>query len=536
MEGDDIRVLIVEDELLVRVGIKSSVDWAGLHLTLVGEASTGQEAIGMLKLYRPEIVLLDIRLPDMSGLEILRLIRDELPNTKVIVISGLEDFDTTSEAFRLGAYDYFHKPRIQSGDLTKLLMRIRDSGEISTTNPTPGSDSVSAATLLKNILRYPEQEGWVYSLNRQLPMRAYRVMALSVVGIYEKKKSHRGFNAEITLNSAESLISELVSRQSECVFFSANANEFLFFLYTSRMDVDLSEKAEELHNRVSNMLRRFIEVSASSGLSELHRHLGELGAAVQEARSAHEMYFSREMAFSQHINHRPNDKESMEISRLIALLIETARNNRVERHLEYLQELSKAIREHGTPNRKTLLYNLQTFIYIARPDHGYDVHIAALEACETLEQMIREYRSLLQQGEAGNTVRRACGVVEQIMDYLRSHYYENITLNRLSEVFHLSRNYISRIFKEETGENLFDWLTAVRVANSKQLLTGTAMRIYEISEAVGFGSTVGYNYAFNRIVGISPSQYRKEHLLQQTNQSQHVPEDDSASHGPCSMG
>ena len=510
-ESGDIRVLVVEDELLVRVGIKSSVDWAGQHMTLVGEAATGQEAMGMLRLYRPNIVLLDIRLPDMSGLEILRNIRRELPDTKVIVISGLDDFETTSEAFRLGACDYFHKPRIQSGDLTKLLSRISDSREGkkggANDDPIPGS----AQTLLKNAMLHHIQDEWIHRLNQQIPMAAFRVIAMSVVGIYEKKKRQPGFNAGITLNSSNSLITEMVSKQNGLVFFNSEGNEYLFLLYTSRMDDDLSEKARAFHNRVGHMLKRFIDVTVSSGLSATHRYYGELDEAVQEARKAQETYFTSETAFSVYTGYRADNGESMEISRLITFLIESARNGKVERHLDYLRELASMTREHGAPNRKALLYNLQTFIYITNPDHVDQTSITALEACETLEQMLDEYQRIFQQGRASEPTGKACGIVEQIMEYLRNHYYEDISLGRLSEIFHLSKNYISRVFKEETGDNLFNWLNTLRVENSKQLLTCTAMRIYEIAEAVGFRSTVGYNYAFNRIVGMSPSQYRKEH-------------------------
>ena len=96
-----LKVLVVEDELLVRVGIKSSIDWEENNLMLVGEAANGQEAVPLLRTCRPDIVLLDIRLPDISGLDLLRMIRMELPQAKTIIISGLDDFETTREAFRL---------------------------------------------------------------------------------------------------------------------------------------------------------------------------------------------------------------------------------------------------------------------------------------------------------------------------------------------------------------------------------------------------------------------------------------------------
>lgn len=121
----DTTVVIAEDELLVRIGIKSSVDWEKNGFKLLGEAADGNEAIQMVRKFLPHILLLDIKMPGMSGLDILKIIQLEKIPTKVIIISGLDDFMSVKSAMQSGAYDYIHKPRMGYEDLLKIILQIQ---------------------------------------------------------------------------------------------------------------------------------------------------------------------------------------------------------------------------------------------------------------------------------------------------------------------------------------------------------------------------------------------------------------------------
>ena len=125
----DTTVVIAEDELLVRIGIKSSVDWEKNGFKLLGEAADGNEAIQMVRKFLPHILLLDIKMPGMSGLDILKIIQLEKIPTKVIIISGLDDFMSVKSAMQSGAYDYIHKPRMGYEDLLKIMLQIHRTAE-----------------------------------------------------------------------------------------------------------------------------------------------------------------------------------------------------------------------------------------------------------------------------------------------------------------------------------------------------------------------------------------------------------------------
>ncbi len=510
----NLKVLVMEDELLVRVGIKSSIDWEGNRLTLVGEAMDGAEAIKLFRMHWPDIVLLDIRLPDMSGLDVLRIIRAEKPDTKVIVISGLDDFSTTREAFQLGAYEYFHKPRIQAGDLLKRLVDIRDLIELERCPEEKTEKPLTARALLRDVLSFSFSDEITAQLNAQIPARAYLVMMVSLSGIYAKKQKLQSFNAEIAFNAATSLISELASRRSSVEFFSTLPGEYFFLFRTDDLDENLKDTAWNFFESLSGMLNRYIDMSPHAGISEERHQFEELPYAILEAREANDRYFISNEAFSRYAQRHADPLDTLEISRLLGQLIDTARRAQVAEHLNHLNRLAVFMRKKGFLSRKALMNNAQTFIYLAGPDHrDAQGDILRLDSCETMEQFLACYKQIFMQISAKDASGFKSGIVDQIKEYLCAHYFETISLQRLSGEFHLSKSYISRVFKAESGDNLFGWLNAVRIEKSKHLLAGTPLKIYEIAEATGFKSTVSFNYAFNRVTGISPTQYKEDNGL-----------------------
>lgn len=115
------KVLIVEDEILARLGLRQLVDWKKLDLELLPDATDGEEALEMIRNSRPDIILLDLNIPRVSGLEILEFLKKEEMQTRVIVVSCQEEFDVVKKAMKLGAYDYLRKLNLSSDELESIL-------------------------------------------------------------------------------------------------------------------------------------------------------------------------------------------------------------------------------------------------------------------------------------------------------------------------------------------------------------------------------------------------------------------------------
>lgn len=125
MNKDMIKVLIVDDEMIIRKGIRTSIDWERLGIVIVGEAKNGQEALDLSGRLEPDIVMTDIRMPVMDGLALAAALRERQPHVKIIIVSGYDDFDYARQALKIGVSEYLTKP-VGAEDLTKLMLKLGD--------------------------------------------------------------------------------------------------------------------------------------------------------------------------------------------------------------------------------------------------------------------------------------------------------------------------------------------------------------------------------------------------------------------------
>lgn len=401
-------VLIAEDELLVRVGIKSSIPWEQLGLRLESEISNGTALLNQLQELPPDILLLDINLPGVSGLEVMRVIREQKLPTKVIIISGLNDFPTVREALRLGACEYIHKPQLKQGELIDVLQRITNdlqpSSQPSASQlPTDRAQAVDRVMYLQNILSRPEnlppaQEDTILFGPGPFLLIHFVPKALAGQGAIADRNNH------FLANSLANLAAESVSGKAGVQFIHAAQNQFYLFIF-SNSEKPFADQARELETQISQVFRRFANLDVRFSISDPFTDFANFSQVVEQVRWS-------------------------------------------------------------------LLDEMWMAGYV--PEETY------------------------------------LGTVRDIVCFLQSHYAEDISLDTLAEQFRLSRYYISRLFKSETGYNLFSFLNQIRIGASKNLLLETDMRIYEVADTVGFNSAINFNYAFNRVVGISPSTYREQ--------------------------
>lgn len=143
-----IRLLIVDDEVLFRRGIISCTDWNSHGIEVVGEADNGQEAIQLIRALKPDVVLLDIKMPVLDGVDVVRIIMPELPNTKIIMLSCLNDLDSVRSSMKLGAKDYLFKPIVSPKDIINAILELF---------PNNRQEVIPDPHVIKNVILFIEQ-------------------------------------------------------------------------------------------------------------------------------------------------------------------------------------------------------------------------------------------------------------------------------------------------------------------------------------------------------------------------------------------
>ena len=511
-------VVIAEDELLVRIGIKSSIDWEKNGFRLLGEAQDGDEALKMLRKFIPDILLLDIKMPGRTGLELLRIIQEEGIPTKAVVISGLDDFLSVKNAMQLGAYDYIHKPRMGYGELLQIMLKIQKQKDQQKCQKISQEEAEPETILLRTIAdehTMVADEGWMRKAEEVLRNRSFCLMYASLIGVNEKKKHNKAYKAEVLYKTATNLISEFCASRKQVWFFVSEKKRYLFLLTGGAADlVFLERRAVETAGALGEMIRRFLDVGLEVGISTVCDQPERILELCGEAHTVWEQVFFLDGKIERYKERvLASEYEMCVCNQILENMSASASVENIGLHLKNFAELCLFLKAHFCMNKRQVVYHLQSLMYQIT---GQNIRLCelwseALMECESLEELQEYYGTCLTEycSESG---RKYSTNVKNMMEFLQKNYAEEITLSSLSAVFHLNEHYISRIFKEETGENFLTYLNRVRITKAKRLLTETDLKIYEIAEQTGFKSSVNFNFVFNRLEGISPSVFREKHM------------------------
>lgn len=510
MKNIKITVMIAEDELLVRLGLKTSIDWERFGFTLIGECENGIDALNKVRQHHPNILLLDIKMPGLTGLEVLECIWKEKIDTRVILITGLDDFDTVKAALKLGALDYIHKPCLGSGELVEVLSRAK-------------KEVIEQRYNHAVIKKQPE----VDFLNRLVPNgkidnssisnteifqgRKYCFLYVSLIGIYEKRKNNICYDVRKTYKYAENLITEFCVQKKNVWNITIMEDQVLILLMEDKYQADavLEKNAFMIGSSLNTVLKRFIDVGLRIGISPVTDDVSMTAALYGKAYSAWESTFflDEKMVTSDHI---PETGQS--VINLHQVMIKELQLNdsfsSLNVHINHFCKWCDLLKEHFIINQRQLMYHVQNFLYkILKQDILLcEKWMHELNICESIDELKEDYQKYLLEYMAVH--KRYSHTVEKIIRYIEENYQKQISLSILSEHCNFNEHYISRIFKEETGENYLSYLNKTRINEAKKLLGSTDLKIYEIADRTGFSSSVNFNYVFNRMEGISPSIYR----------------------------
>lgn len=497
-----IRLLIVDDELITRQGIRYSIDWEMLEVEVIGEADSVDSAIELMHHYHPDIVLCDIRMPGRSGLDLIEETRTVFPDTHFILISAYDDRDYMLNAIRNGVDDYLLKP-IYAQQLKDTISKVIKS--ISAQRKSQ-EKSLASQRLLSN--------------NLDTLRSVYVEDMLS--GKLENKTIKEGLSSlSISLNGPRYMLM-LSNKNSPLAWETIQRINIQFQVFTP---VILSGIKYDLLYLFLNIPEEYI-LSADTLAEKLHQEFGSFVVAspVCSDLSACCAFFAqmnevlmRSMWYGDYITvdrtnpacpefpseevinakndileaFRKNDSE-LEIKRLFESLITLLSDSRC-RNAEYASttdELLQAIR---------LLLNISKATVTNDHDSGP----------ESLEKTRKDFYKLCDQLKHPRYVYRntLCG---RIISHIESHYAEPISLETVASDLFLSPYYIAHLLKEKTNHSFLDWLHWVRIEKAKEMLYTTDQSIQSISSDIGYNSYKTFCKHFLDFTGLYPVQFRQQ--------------------------
>ncbi len=528
------RVLIAEDEILVRLGIKNSIDWDGLGLHIIADVDNGQEALQIFEKENPEIVITDIKMPVMDGMELIKRIRAVNRDTKIVILSCVEDFEMARNAITYGVSEYISKVSMSSEDIekvaVKLLEEVRKS-DISLNKADEGSfnkeqenqrsvEKELRSIILSNELYQKDIKARLEELNSCLNDKGLGIVIFEA-GNYDTFVDKMHFNISTDMIKSKFtpfFDGEIITDDSKRLIAVVN------FLDVKNEENGY-ERIIEFADDIKSLLNDYFGISVSVGISSRKDGFHNLKSLYSEAGEALKMKFcfgqNRTFIWKEDIKaqYKINVLKKLNERRSMLLNEEFIQPQRISLYGEKLQKLIEKALDSDVAFLK-MFFQVMYWHSIELAYSGMDISDLLLEEqnklieCESLDEffeIFEEYLKNLREFKIKNNFTR-----KEIIDattYMKKNCHKNLTLQEVSEHIGISPNYLSSLFKKQLKEGFVEYLTKLRIQKAKDLLFETNLKLYEIAIETGFSDEAYFSRTFKKYTGKSPIYFRRQYML-----------------------
>lgn len=537
---NEIKVFLVEDEMVIRRGIKNSIDWEKEGYIFCGEASDGELAYPMIIKEKPDILITDIRMPFMDGLELCKLVKKELPNIKILILSGYDEFDYAKEAIRLGVTEYLLKP-ISSGKLLEALNGVSESirrekedkdlvrkyMEEMRENTEHEKQKFFEQMIAGNLSMADALEtGKKYEMNLSAGM--YNLLLFRFTLGEENRKSGE------LLGEAEYAIEKLTERL-EYVFEFQRGVEGRAFLLMADNEEQMSERVKELSKDLEEIMKNYSTIAYFGGIGQPVARLRELEESFREAERALAARFTMELnriisvediRMAQNVD-TLDDIEITSFGEIekTRTMLEKFLNNGAEDEIDefvdvYINELPEENLKSVLMRQYIIMDAYIVMMSFCEKIEGIEGEMQAqseelknsMKTIQTLEE-IKNYIRMLLKKIIGvrDTIsgRRYSDIIEIAKDQIRKTYMsDEISLNTIAAEVGMSPSYFSSIFSKEMGKTFVEYLTEIRMDRAKELLMCSSMKTSEIGYEVGYKDPHYFSYIFKKTQNCTPKEFR----------------------------
>ena len=517
-----LKVFLVEDEFVIREGIKNNIDWETHGYEFCGEAGDGELAYPMIQRLRPDIVITDIRMPFMDGLELSRLIRRELPDIEIIILSGYQEFEYAKEAIKLGVAQYLSKP-INGEELLAELEEL--SAKIEEKRRATQIRERYLKEMEENTLR--ERKKLFQSLVVGDNTAAELLESAERLGIdlsapwYNiilfKTQSLRHAQDEYS-GSLIRIEEELRSLEDGTTVVSFDRNlEGKAFLLKAESEEQLQLQQQEYIEKIKDIMEKYEHVRYFGGIGRPVNRLRELPASFEQASHAFaHRYLVQDSRIldggylaqgteEEHFDIKQVNPKQIDRTRIQEFLKQGDREEVVYFVEEFFRDLSnKALQS----NIFRQYITMDAYFCVADFLESLSTDTQDPETPSAIQYIIRILDKALEARDRAASSRYD-DVVEQVMKYIEENYAEEeLSLNLLASHVNFSPNHLSMIFSQQTGMSFIKYLTDYRMNKAKELLRCTGKRSSLISQEVGYKDPHYFSYLFKKTQGMTPTQYR----------------------------
>lgn len=521
-------VFIVDDEMLVREGLRSKIDWEHSAFTFAGEAGDGEIALSMIQDIKPDILITDIRMPFMDGLELAKNVKKLQPWIRIIILSGHDEFDYAKQAISIGVEEYLLKPftlEDVTGSLNKVAASLDKQKQEFSDISRLKSELESSNVLAREKMLSDLVLGVLDSSTAIHRASDFNINLISHYYIVTVSEIHPKDNDVNLLIAAKSYIMSFAGGRNDIIGFFISPNTFVSIIKGNEMELceeDAFAIADSLKHEVSkadgttlvtaigsvvehtanikNSFREASEILKQTNFVDKNKVISANDIAKKEDS---QIVLQENDPLVDRLNYADESEIDQIITEYIALLGENTEHFSIIASyllVDVIMAVSKVIEDLGG-DVKSVMPEILSHSFVDNAVQNQDVFIAEIKR---VLSMLIKFRDSRVQGRYADIILRA-------KKYIETNYANpDICLRMTAEAVNFSPNHFSTIFSQDCGVTFIEYLTSIRVGQAKKLLKNSDMKSADIAYEVGFNDPHYFSFIFKKVTGMSPREWRNK--------------------------
>lgn len=539
-----LKVFLVEDESVIRQGLRDNIPWKQYGYSFVGEASDGEMALPMIRKERPDVVITDIKMPFMDGLSLTHIVKKEMPDTRVIIISGYDDFEYARRAIEEGVEQYLLKP-ITRSSLLKALQEVREKFDQQEEQKNflrkyqsemKEYEQSFRRDFFEKVFEGQTSLAELYELasKRGLDINApaYNIIFVSVT---EKADNH---DEVIKAGECQEEIMRFALKYSDrCVAFRWSINVYGMVIKDETEDIEkLCEKFMDNIKIIGEKYAEYVNWNAACG--EVVYRLSQLSECYSRLNNVFSLRFlqpeinilTKDLLPTENSEGRDeiilgtvdNDMVSPEV---IKGFLKTGLMEETDEFCEnYVLGFGEVIKNRSFWDYMLLNIRFTVLGFVNQQSISSEVFLEDLvldnytekeRTAENLKQYIKGYITKALHLRDDKNKSQGKGLYHQAIEYVEKNFTnENLSLNSAAEFLGVSPNYLSATFSQEKGSTFIEYLTEKRMEKAKELLLKEGIKSGDVGTMVGYKNPQYFSFVFKKTNGCTPREYRAKNTEQ----------------------
>ncbi|MDD2970692.1 MAG: response regulator [Lachnospiraceae bacterium] len=533
------KVLFADDEILTREAIAENTPWEEAGFTLIGTAQNGKEAIELMEVESPDLLITDICMPVMDGIELSGYVKSHFEDVQVVILSGYDEFEYAKQALKHGVVEYLLKP-ITAVELKNELMKVKEKIDKKYFQKNYNNEIMHAYEKSKRVVRehflnrllegtiskeYMKEQLTYFHLEQ--PGRYQAVTFVEISNYKELAQKYSEISESLLQFAISNITNEIIEEEKEIICFQ-NTNDACVVIFTAETEKALKEEIWGIGNRIRKEMQNNMNIEVCIAVGETVHSPQKWKKSYESAKHAIEYkYLEEEPEFLYDKKYAGEERligEEPKADIWVDELLLLIKTNQGDKLREVIKLRFKDLCEARCERQKAYLHiqNCILSIRIKLEEEKIDIpesaeresaFIDCLFQCGKLSEIEKEFTIFcldITKKIANKKVNSNQTIIELALDFVNKNYDKpELSLNMVCEYLSMSISYFSMIFKNYTGETFIELLTRIRMERAKKLMVTTCMKNYEVAIAVGYNDPHYFGATFKKYTGMTPSVYAK---------------------------